>query len=66
MKSIDTLLIYIILICIALLLFIVYRVTQPHFDHLVHPAKFDHLHTFYTNLDGLKCIEVVESTKWSK
>ena len=26
-----------------------YRVTQPKFDHLVSPSKFDHLQTCYTN-----------------
>ena len=25
------------------------RITQPNFDHLVSPSKFNHLRTFYTN-----------------
>ena len=39
--------------------------TQSNFDHdhLVSPTKFDNLQTFYTkgsNLDGVKCIELVD------
>ena len=46
------------------------RLTQSNFNHLVPPTKFYHLQTIRkkqgSNLDGLECIEVVESTKWSK